>query len=75
MHFPVGNRNVSKSRIANKSMQGRKINISYRNISVLVQSTFGMLVALTVCGEPWHESVDPASRGGGEKSPLGSSGV
>lgn len=66
---------MTKSRSANKSVQGRKINISYRSIFVLVQSTFAMLVALTVYGEPWHESVDPASRGGGEKSPLGSSGV
>lgn len=66
---------MSKSRSANESVQGRKINIFYRSIFVLVQSTFAMLVALTVCEEPWHESVDPASRGGGEKSPLGSSGV
>lgn len=53
-------------------MQGRKINTSYRSTFVLVQSTFAMLVALTVCGEPWHDSVGPTSRGDGEKSSLGS---
>lgn len=37
-HFPVGNRDVTKSRSANKSGEGRKINISYRSTFVLVQS-------------------------------------
>lgn len=39
---------------------------------MLVQSTFAVLVALTVCGHPWHESVGPASREGGERSFLSS---
>lgn len=34
-HFPVGNRDVTKSRRANKSMQGRKINRSYRSTFVV----------------------------------------
>lgn len=67
-HFPGGSRDVAKSRSANKSVQGR-INRSYRSTFVHVQSTFPMLVALTVWGA-WHESVDPASGGGGEESPL-----
>ena len=39
---------------------------------MLVQSTSAVLVALTACGDPWHESVDPASREDGERSLLGS---
>lgn len=39
---------------------------------MLVQSTSAVLVALTVCMDPWHESVGPARREGGERSLLGS---
>lgn len=39
---------------------------------MLVQSTFAVLVALTVCGDPRHESVGPASREGAERSFLSS---
>lgn len=52
-HFPLGSRDVTKRRSANKFVQGRKTNISYRSTFVLVWSPFGVLVALTVCGEPW----------------------
>lgn len=39
---------------------------------MLVQSTFAVLVALTVCEDPRHESVGPASREGAERSFLSS---
>lgn len=52
-YFPLGSRDVTKMRSANKFVQGRKNSISYRSTFVLVWSPFGMLVALTVCGEPW----------------------
>lgn len=76
-HFPVGSRDMIRSRSAKKTVQGRKIHISYRRRNLtgpeqLWLSSSAVLMALAVCGDLWHGSVGPARREDGERSLLGS---
>jgi len=76
--FLVGSRDVAKSRNAKEnpfkagnSQSPTEEGTWQDRAFVFVQSTFAVLVAVTVCGDLWHESVGPASREDGERSLLG----